>query len=126
MGENPNDSEETVFTVRLDKRTREDWREYVKNTSEFNSASQLVRVAVAEYIQRDSDDTPYQKEIQESNEEILVELYRLLEITERIEEMTKSVNKQTTQDRLSDIIEESSYEALELYNNNPNNTTNDE
>lgn len=125
MGDESN-SDETVFTVRLNTQTRQNWEDFVENTSEFNSASQLVRVAVAEYIQRDSDESQVTKEIKESNEEILVELYRLLEATERIEEITKNINKQTTQDRLSDVVEEASYEALELYNNKPNNTSDNE
>ena len=101
---------EITYTVRLEEEQRDEWSDFVED-SDFSSTSQLVRTAVSEYIQRDSDDHEFEKELRDVNNEIINEISQVLQGIEDIREITTHIDSNTQLDTLRDVTYESSLEA---------------
>lgn len=101
---------EITYTVRLEEEQRDEWADFVED-SDFSSTSQLVRTAVSEYIQRDSDDHEFEKELRDVNNEIINEISQVLKGIEDIRDITTHIDSNTQLDTLRDVTYESSLEA---------------
>jgi Arc/MetJ-type ribon-helix-helix transcriptional regulator len=102
---------EITYTVRLEEEQRDEWADFVEE-SDFSSTSQLVRTAVSEYIQRDSDDHEFEKELRDVNNEIINEISQVLQGIEEIGEIVANIDSKTELETISEVTYESSLEAL--------------
>lgn len=102
---------EITYTVRLEEEQRDEWADFVEE-SDFSSTSQLVRTAVSEYIQRDSDDHEFEKELRDVNNEIINEISQVLDAVDDIRTITANIDSKTELETLREVTYESSLEAI--------------
>ncbi|WP_147587326.1 hypothetical protein [Halorubrum lipolyticum] len=101
---------EITYTVRLEEEQRDEWANFVED-SDFSSTSQLVRTAVSEYIQRDSDEHEFEKELRDVNNEIINEISQVLDGIEQTREITANIDSKTDPDTIHELTYQSSLES---------------
>ena len=109
----------TKYTIQLEQSKRDEWADFVENSDDINTTSELIRRAVQDFIQRaevaDKDGfSKEQKEIIETIESqtdhIITDLDDLERILERISDT------QSDSDEQYEIAFQATMEALEAYN----------
>ena len=103
-----------TYTIRLDEDERDRWRDFVEESNEYSSTSQLVRRAVSSEIQRTDDETKegLSKEQKEAIDIFRNEIGRVLDVADDIKDLSERIkDSQVEPDQLREITFEASKEA---------------
>lgn len=103
--------DETMFSMRMDRDKRKEWEEFVEESDEFTSTSQLVRSSVNEQI--NASDRDLDKELLDVNDQILQEIARLMERLDAIYQISSDIQDQTQSDLLKDLIQSSTRSVID-------------
>ena len=103
-----------TYTIRLDEDERDRWRDFVEESNEYSSTSQLVRRAVSSEIQRTDDEAKegLSKEQKEAIDIFRNEIGRVLDVADDIKDLSERIkDSQVEPDQLREITFEASKEA---------------
>lgn len=118
-------AQKTNYTIRMEDDKREEWGDFVEESTEFNTLSQLIRFAVDQHIKRveDREEGELSKEQKQIVDQIKAENRRVIDLINNVQEIAEELNQnQITPSQHRNITHETVREAnqslLREYSNN--------
>lgn len=121
-------SDRTNYTIQLDKDRRDEWADFVENSDDLNTTSELIRRAVSDYIQRSEDtESGLSKEQQEILDALETNTELVRDDIRDFNDILDSIQRlQRDESEEYEVVYQATREALRAYDQGQSEDNNEE